>query len=258
MPREARPRRKLRHFAKWVMAAAVLGAVVTAYAETFYVPVFSETFESYTNGPLAGQGTWLKNPSESPNSTIVVGAEGNRFAAGDGLAPGSSSAANCFFPNIFADGNTSALIEFDVRPGVFQVDFRIGPAGPDDGGAFMLRSQSIGGQWGPYDGGCFTSSHDGHYDYVRFTYWALDITAFHHMLLEFQKADTNVTITVATVDGQSFPPLKGLRYTLTDVNGINSFMVAGIDRSDGATPGAVDNITVSLPYKPTGATLLVR
>jgi len=230
----------------------VLGSVLEAYEDPDYVPIFVETFDNYIPGPLAGQGTWAWNPSVwggefSPN----VSPGRDKHLSGDTTKRGGT-AANCFFPDIFTNGNTAGRIEFDFRRGVNELDFLVGPAAIVNGTASNVLTEAIGGQFAGYGGGCFTPKYRGGYNNPLIIYRLWQQGTAYHLVMDLVKTGDVVTA-ATTIDGIPIWNLSGIAFTNVAPQGINSLMIRG---GDYITPECgVDNIKVSVPRKTKGTSL---
>lgn len=230
----------------------VLGSVLEAYEEPVYIPIFVETFDNYISGPLAGQGTWIWNPSAwggefSPN----VSPGRDKHLAGDATKRGGT-AASCFFPDIFTNGNTAGRIEFDFRRGVNELDFLVGPAVIVNGTAENVFAEAIGGQFAGYGGGCFTPKYRGGYNNPLIIYRLWQPGTAYHLVMDLVK--TGDVVTAATsIDGIPIWNLSGIAFSNTAPQGINSLMIRGGDHI--APEYGVDNIKVSVPLKMKGTSL---
>lgn len=226
----------------------VLGSVMVGYTNSAYCPIFIETFDDYAPGPLLGQGPWVRNTSFSAFHDIdkigpVVSAGEDQHASG---TVGKDTAATCFFPDIFADGNKTGRIEFDFRRGALELDIRLGPAILVSGVASNLFEQSIGGQYAGYNGGCFTPFYKGGYNNPQIIYRPWQPGTFYHMVMDFAKTGTVVTVTTQ-VDGVPLANLTGPIINLTATQGLNSLTIRGADTQ--APVHGIDNIKVSIPFK---------
>jgi hypothetical protein len=230
----------------------VLGAVMIGYTNVPCSPIFMETFDDYAPGSVVGQGPWVRNSSFSAFHDIdkigpVVSAGDDQHAGGD---LNRDTAATCFFPDIFANGNAAGRVEFDFRRGCLELDFRLGPAVEVNGVASNVISQSIGGQFAGYGGGCFTAFFKGGFDSPRIIYRPWQPGTFYHMVMDLVKTGTVVTVR-SQIDGIPLGNLSGpVIPDLTAPQGINSLTFRGADNLSPVY--AFDNIKVSVPFKPGG------
>jgi len=233
----------------------VLGSVQVGYVEPAYSPIFIETFDNYVPGLLAGQGTWARNSSVwGGGASPLVSAGRDKHLKGDTTAQ-SGTAANCFFPNIFANGNNAGRIEFDFRRGVLELDFLVGPATVVNGSASNVLDQSIGGQFSCYNDGCFTPKYHGGYQNPLIIYRPWQPGTTYHLVMDLVKTGNMVTVTT-TIDGVPLANLSEISFANTAPQGINSLMIRG---SDYVTPECgIDNIKVSVPFKTKGLSLPQR
>ena len=226
----------------------MLGSVLTGYVDPQYSPVFVETFDDYFPGPLVGQGSWVQNSTKEAGGSCspVVSSGQDQHVEGDLKAGWGGTAANCFFPDIFADGNSTGRIEFDFRRGVLELDFLVGPATVVNGFASNVIAESIGGQFAGYGGGCFTPKYRGGYNNPLIVYRPWKSETFYHLVMDLVRTGTVVTVTT-TVDSVPLENLSGITFTNNAPQGINSLLIRGADSQ--LPLQAVDNIKVFNPYK---------
>lgn len=233
----------------------VLGSVLKGYEEPPYSPIFIETFDTYAPGPLAGQGTWVRNTSVwGGEYSPVVSPGRDKYLSGDINARGGT-AASCFFPDIFANGNSVGRIEFDFRRGILELDFLVGPAAVVDGVASNVLNEAIGGQFSCYNGGCFTPKYRGGYNNPQIIYRLWQPGTTYHLVMDLVKTGSTVTATT-TVDDLPLANLSGITFENAAPQGINSLMIRGADYI--TPPCGIDNITVSIPFKTGGMSLFLR
>lgn len=225
----------------------VLGSVLSGYVDPEYSPVFVETFDDYFPGPLVGQGTWVQNSMREVGGACspLVSAGPDQHMEGDTKGVGGT-AANCFFPDIFADGNTTGRIEFDFRRGVLELDFLVGPAAVVNGFASNVLVESIGGQFSCYNGGCFTPKYRGGYNNPLIIYHLWQPGTFYHLVMDLVRTGNVVTVTTS-IDGEPLGNLSGITFTNNAPQGINSLFFRGSDYMNPVC--AIDNIKVFNPYK---------
>lgn len=233
-------------------AAWVVGSVLTGYTNPAYCPIFLETFDEYAPGPLGGQGAWIRNDRWGKFSPRVAGGE-DQLIEGDAQRGWDGTAASCFFPDLFADGNTAGRIEFDFRRGNLEFDFAVGPSVKTGAGVSNVADQCIGGQFSVYGDGCFTPRYNGAYHGPQIVHHPWKPDTFYHMVIDLAKTGDVVTVHT-TIDGARLDNLSGLRLALTAPQGINSLTVRGADHR--APTYAVDNVVVSVPSKPGGMPVL--
>jgi len=231
-----------------------LGAVASGYAVPGYSPVFIETFDNYVAGSFAGQGmpVWSSSVWASLNPMVSSGRD--KHLEGDITSQGGT-AASCLFPNLFADGNDAGRIEFDFRRGVCELDFLLGPTTNIDGVASISDVESIGGQFAGYGGGCFTPRYHGEYHGPQIVYRPWQPGTTYHLVMDLVKTGTVVSVTT-TVDGIPLENLSGIIITNTASQGINSLMIRGADHV--LPTYAVDNVKVSVPFKPGSMSQFLR
>ncbi len=225
----------------------VLGSVLSGYVDPEYSPVFVENFEDYSPGALVGQGTWVQNSMMEIGGRCspVVSAGPDQHMEGDVKGAGGT-AANCFFPDIFADGNTTGRIEFDFRRGILELDFLVGPAITVNGFASNVLAESVGGQLSCYNGGCFTPKYRGGYNNPLIIYRLWQPGTFYHLVMDLVRTNAVVTVNT-TVDGLPLENLSGITFTNSAPQGINSLFFRGSDYINPVC--AIDNIKVSNPFK---------
>lgn len=226
----------------------VLGSAMAGYADSAYSPIFEENFNNYAPGPLIGQGQGVWEPSIWGDLSPVVSQGRDKHLQGD-ITRRGATAATCFFPDIFADGNNAGRIEFDFRRGILELDILVGPSTSTNGVAWYMDAQSVGGQFSCYNGGCFTPRYRGGYNNPQIIYRPWQPGTSYHLVMDLAK--TGVVVTVTTkIDDIPLENLSGIVFTNTAPQGINSLTIRGADYM---TPiCAVDNIRVSVPSQPGG------